>query len=897
MAVSPVVAGPILGYGDRGTELQGTVPAMLGLLLWLVASLIVLAGVVGPALGVWNAVRLSELQRRLQRLEEELRALRESQPHAPAPAEDAGTRPPTPAPATAPPSPAGVQPSSSAAPTSPAPAPSTLGPLGQPLVWAGGVALALAAILAAAYGVERGLLSPRLWLSGLALLGVAAFALALALHHRGERGALPQALAGAALVAVFAALYAAALLYGLLPPLWAAALAALAALATLTAGLLLGTPVLLLGALGGYGAPLLVGIEPLPPLPLFAHLGLVTLLVAAVARLRASPLLAWLPPLALTLWLPLATLLVFFSGAPAGAGVPADSLAWGIAVFGLLAGRPDLWASLMTATPPLLPIAQRLAHHLLHLVVAAFLLQGWVWSQPQLHPGLLAVILLQPALALLAAARGAGGGALVPVVLLALATVATTALSADRVEALLWADPAVGLNPPFWVPLEARPVLLTTALLVLAFALPGHRLAQRGQIPALAAAAAGLVPLGLLAVAYGRLAGLVGDLPLAFAALGWGGLAVLGVRDLLQRGQARAAGLEALAGVAAVATGTAFLLPTGQWPLALAAVTWGALALARSLGLAELRLAAGLAAMGGLLAALREALHIIAAESLGHLLLAYVLPGLLLATAARLGLAAGWPHLRRVLEAAAEGLLLLGLAALVLVVNGIAPTLDGSPLLRDGLALLLWLRFALLLTELRPHMPSAVRWLPLLPALVALLPLQGLVLGSSSPLHQPLDVGLLPLLDGPLVMALLPTVLAARLALALRRQGLADIAHIAGAAALAGLLWWIALEVRHLFRGPLLLGPWQAEEHLALSLAWTAVALILALLARRWRQPALRLAALAVALLVAVKLFLVDLAQLGGLVRIAALAGGGIGLLLLGWLTRPAAAGSADASE
>lgn len=145
-------------------------------------------------------------------------------------------------------------------------------------IWAGGVTLAVAGFFLVRWSIERGLLTPsvRVLLAG--LFGVVLLAGAEAAYRWRERVADPrvaQALAGAGLATLYAAFYLAGSTYGLIAPAFA-----FVGLAAVTAGAIglsfrFGLPSAVLGLVGGFAAPALVGAEQanLPLLTLY--LGLV----------------------------------------------------------------------------------------------------------------------------------------------------------------------------------------------------------------------------------------------------------------------------------------------------------------------------------------------------------------------------------------------------------------------------------------------------------------------------------------------------------------------------------------------------------------------------------------------------------------------------------------------
>ena len=146
-------------------------------------------------------------------------------------------------------------------------------------IWAGGLTLAVAGVFLVRYSIERGLITPLLRVIMAFLFGVALLGGAEAAFRFRERVADPrvaQALAGAGLATLYAAFYLAGTQYGLIGQ----ALAFLG-LASVTAGAIalsfrFGLPSAVLGLVGGFAAPALVGGED-ANLPLLSlYLGLVT---------------------------------------------------------------------------------------------------------------------------------------------------------------------------------------------------------------------------------------------------------------------------------------------------------------------------------------------------------------------------------------------------------------------------------------------------------------------------------------------------------------------------------------------------------------------------------------------------------------------------------------------
>lgn len=154
-------------------------------------------------------------------------------------------------------------------------------------IWAGGITLAIAAILLVKYSIDAGLLSPAVrvvlgLLFGGSLIGGAEWALREEERVGDER--IRQALAGAGIASLYASILAAVNLYGLVSG--GVAFAGLAATTALAMGLSLrfGMPSAILGLIGGLAAPALVG-STAPNIPLLCgYLGLAIGGLTAVAR-------------------------------------------------------------------------------------------------------------------------------------------------------------------------------------------------------------------------------------------------------------------------------------------------------------------------------------------------------------------------------------------------------------------------------------------------------------------------------------------------------------------------------------------------------------------------------------------------------------------------------------
>lgn len=166
-------------------------------------------------------------------------------------------------------------------------------------IWAGGITLAIAGVLIVRYAIDLGffarVFTPGVQaiagiLFGLLLIGGAEYAWRNEARLRDVR--VPQALSGAGIATLYAAIMVAANAYGLIGPLLAFVALALVTASALALSLRFGPPSALLGLAGGLAAPALVGaLEPNVPL-LAIYLALTIAAMTGIARMRRWPWLA-----------------------------------------------------------------------------------------------------------------------------------------------------------------------------------------------------------------------------------------------------------------------------------------------------------------------------------------------------------------------------------------------------------------------------------------------------------------------------------------------------------------------------------------------------------------------------------------------------------------------------
>lgn len=802
---------------------------------------------------------------------------------APSPAAVAGPAPPAPVPAEAEgavPPPPESRPATTAAAAREillAPEPEvereTLGALferlvgGRLLIWLGGIALVVAAIYLIRYSIEIGLMTPETRMIGAAAFGL----LLLGLGEYARVGRLladdpriAQVLVGAGIAVLYASAYGSHILYGLIGT--AAASAAMLAVTGAALGLSLrhGAPTAMMGLIGGFLTPLLVGDPESSAVPLLAYLGLLDLAIFLIAWRRGW---TWLATAAVALSFVWSTYLL--------ARPPQDALAAGmfIVLLAIAASlvRPGDGRSLGLIQPILLGIVQ------LALLVARSDLDLPAWS-------LFAA--LSAASMMLAAMRAEYR--LGPPVALAFALLLLFAKSATKPGPFV-PEAAIGISLLFGIGglvlAFRRPALLWTS--IAAIGLAGPALILRATSPALLPSAGWGLLLALLAI----------------------GPALLVWRD---RGRASAA---APADLALLVAGAAAALLAGGavWdllPRELAAAGW--IAVAIGIGLAARRLddlaltlvaaVTALVAIGRVLWMVPELSTALMTALVGDPVLAVDLPtartawfALALPALLLVGLRFVLPALplgaRRILLPIAGT---LGAAAFYVWFKQLYGLRDGADFIARGFAERTILTQALfaagwLLGSGRLRLPrldpDLAKTAGTALTTVAAMRLIWFDLFVHNPALVEQWVGTPPLLN-----LLLPAFLASAIWLyAARRR--ADAATRSGfwlAAFLAALIAGAMLLVRQAFQGPILTGPeMPIAEFYGYSLAGLLLSIGLLVAGVRLPDKALRLAGLILLTATMLKVFLVDASELKGLLRILSFLGLGVALIGIGRMYGP----------
>ncbi|WP_377295641.1 DUF2339 domain-containing protein [Rhizobium sp. SGZ-381] len=775
-------------------------------------------------------------------------------------------------------------------------------------VWVGGLALALGGVFLVRYSIESGLLGPevRLMLAAVFALLLAAFGEILrrrSFAHRLEafsNAMIPGVLTAAASVTLLATIYVAYGVYGFIGPLPAFLLLAAVSLATLALSLLHGQALAGLGLAASLVTPALVSTEAQNIAALFGFLSLVWLAANAAARLRRWHLLPILSNAGLSMWVIGYCLYADLR----------DPIPPGIALLVMIAGTAFLWpGSLFEDAAEAQAAAAGRFRRIRHLL----------GRRPR---GIMLSVSLGTLLSimtLLATANGTNGD---PMLIFVAATGLLASLGAGRrpgawpalfsTLAALWGmtlvtlmNLSVDLTDPLQLtdtaarlPLPGSTVLggLTLAAILAACGLlfqhrRGHTDREMAGLWAIIVA---IVPVTLATITFLAEGTLGRDwLHGAFAlALG---LAILWSVDREARRQPAGAG-------DLLARDILILGAFGAFTLCLHTLTHG---LVTTLGVAMLGFAFVLAtrrrAWRGLPWAMVAASLVVMARIayeptivgpqnlsttpvFNALLPGYGVPALLLVAAC--WLLRRWPG-RRALNALQGLAALMGLLTLAILVRHAASggVLDDRvPTLGEqSIYTLLTIGLSGVLMTLDIKSPSrALRYGSMLAGIIATLNVLTLHLGALNPYFSGENTGGWPLLNLLAPGYLLPALAYAGLAtFARQRRPAPYVTLIAITAALLGFAW-ATLSVRWFWQGENL-ASWKGfieGETYTYSVVWLLIGVGL-LVIGSWRNlRSLRLVSAGLVLVTVLKVFLIDMANLEGILR--ALSFIGLGGVLIG---------------
>ena len=736
---------------------------------------------------------------------------------------------------------------------------------GKLLIWLGGVALVAAAVFLIRYSIEIGLVTPRLRMITAAIFGL----VLIAAGEYARQGRLrddpriAQALVGAGLVTLYATAYGSHSLYGLIDTGTAGAAMVAITAAALFMSLRHGAPTAIMGLIGGFLTPLLVGDSDSPAVRLLAYLALLDVAIFLIAWRRG-----WT-------WLAAAGVALSFVWSAYLLAQPADdALAAGafIILLALAAAlvRPGEGRELGLMQPVAIGLVQLTALvarvdlgltawiEFGILAAASLALAGFrrqYWPAPPL-----ALVL---ALALLVAKANTGEDPLVPIAAAGIGAifgVGGLILAWARGGALWTAVASLGFAAPALIVHAARPELL-------------ERPAWGALMLALAAGPALLVWINRARASDTPPAELA--LLVAGASTAW--LLGAAVWDLLPM-DAVAAGWLVVALVVALAARR-----LGDLALAIVAAVTAVVAVARALWMVPELSAAAVSSLVGepvLAPDLPTAL-----DGLWSL----AIPALLLA-ALRFALPPVPLGARRALPVAA---VLLGTAALYVWFKQAFGLADGGDFIRRGFLERAIVTQALFVTgwllgsgRLRlPRVePDLVRVVGTGLTAFAAARLIWFDMIVHNPAFDAQEVGTLPVLN----LILSYFLAAVWLYLARRRADAATRSGFWLAAFFAAVVAGAMLLVRQAFQGTILAGPdVPLAEFYGYSLAGLVLSIALLVAGIRLPDKALRLAGLILLTATISKVFLVDASELEGIWRILSFLGLGVALIGIGRLYGP----------
>ncbi|QDY70427.1 DUF2339 domain-containing protein [Qingshengfaniella alkalisoli] len=762
------------------------------------------------------------------------------------------------------------------------------------VVWAGGLALVLGGVFLVRYSIEAGLLTPPARVLAGVLLGLALLAGGEWLRRKypdapdRPRAYIPGVLTFAGTTTVFASIFAAHVLYGLIGSVAAFLLLACVALLTLAAAILHGPAIASYGLIASYVVPFLVQSDQASAWPLALYGIAVTCAAYTVARLRLWRWLAFAGATGALLWGHLIALAAIDTGM-AGALAAYDLVVFALAAFvfvisfsprnaAQVPGRQDRAAALILFlhAGPLLYLLQidhfsALSVIMVATVAIALLLIATEW----------------PVVAV--AAPGAGVllilGFLSWDVPLSTIDLQQYPVAASRIAAAL-ADP----DADGFVQVGLLFAFLSGGL----SAWGAWRSAGRW---ALAATGVG-TPLALIGIGYFRLSPFEVNLMFSGIALALAA-AFLCITTVLDRnlrpaifGRDAAVTAYATGTVGAIAAAMAMALQDGWLPVALALLAAGAVWVHCQRPLPKLPMVAfGVALLS--CAAIAHQPTIVGPDRLGTtpimnaLLYGYGVPALAFSFAAWRLARHARDRVQQLFEALALFLCLTTLAVLVHhAMNDGAMHTAPETLAEWSLHSLVMLVGGIAAGRLdRVAHSSVLRHGSLGLSLAGFATIAGLHLFVLNPLVSGESIGEGAVLNLLLVAYLLPALLCAAIALWAGRHRPGWYRLVAGGLSGALAFAWVSLEVRAVFHRPYLdaggSGPLELYSY---SVAWLALGILLLLLGFRLRLRLLRLVSAAFVLAAVAKVFLVDMSGLDGVWRALSFIGLGVALIGIGLL-------------
>jgi uncharacterized membrane protein len=759
------------------------------------------------------------------------------------------------------------------------------------VVWVGGVALALGAIFLVRYSIEQGLIGPGMRIFLGALFAAALITAGEWTRRRESMSAatsLPQAsipamLTAAGTIAAFATVWAAYGLYAFLGPGSAFLLLGVVALATLAAALLHGPALAGLGLVGAYVTPLLVSTEQPSFWALYLYLAVVTAAAFALARARLWRWLAITAVVASTLWI--------LPGLIDAPGEPAPHLLYLLVAFGLASA---LIVSGLAFGPDAQPDA---VDGVSSAALAAYLAATAMVVVANEHQTLtLAAFVLLCAATVAIAWRTSAAVAAVPIAALIAAIVIAEWSVQMRFETLLAPGGPVARDAPGPTYTFVGTHLAVGSLLAALFAAAGF-LAQgragRGVISLLWASAALIAPIAILVALYYRVAGFDRSIPFAALALLLAALYATATERLQAKserpGVASAAALFAVGAVAALALALTMALEKGWLTVALALMAPGIAMVADKRPLPLLRwLAAGVAALvcARIVWEPRIVTDVGTTPIFNWILWGYGVPALAFWTGAHLLRRRADDVPARMLDSAAILFTVLTFAL------QIRHTLTGNiydpvPQLEEyGLQVSALIAVAIGLERVRGRSRNIVHNVGavIVAGLALALAIVGPMLAANPLMAGSVRGG--AFFNSLLLGYGLPALLAITLALVAKETRPMAYRAVAAASAVVLTLTYFSLQVRLFYQGPYLsiFKHTSAAEWWTYSAVWLAFGVVLLLVGLLIRSQPARLASAVVILLTVLKVFLLDLAGIGGIWRALSFIMLGAVLMAIGWL-------------
>ncbi len=782
---------------------------------------------------------------------------------------------------------------------------------GRWFIWIGGLAIALSGLFLVKYMADNGLLGPGMRVMlGLVCGGALTVAGEWLRRHPSQQRLVsdkpdyvPQALSAGGLAGVFAAVYAASALYGFIGPVVTLVALAATALVAFSLSVVQGPMTAIVGLLGGFLLPMfMASADPFAP-GLFGYFAILFIAVCAVLIYRQALWFALLATVLSGLWVLVWVVGPFEAGPGQSYSLFGDGLV--LALFSVLAGTGYAFADGYRSAD-----AQPALWH-----------KPW-WPKEPMHVASFAASLAAVFLLLVVLVRdGYGIGSLLGLVVFAVACMIAAA-RAERFDflalvaglALLLGFSAWGarLHLEGWLegwifsdraswsldPTEEARSYLRYSMIVGAGALiAGYWQLWRSVRPWVWATFGTAVPIGLMVAAYATLRSLEPSVTWAFAGLALAAVFVAlaaRVRSAASHEEARLAlGIYAMAVCASVAMALAFVLRDAWLSASLAAVLAATGYIASQLQLGQLRLPALLIALAvlGRLFLNQQIFDYGQQVWLGRwwVVYGYGLPLLMFHLAFKLfGAGNTKDLLSKVLEGGRIALAAMFVSAIIRVAVAGGIEREDFSLLEAGLHSTSWLVSAAACWWRWSHHGGFIdKWagrvLTAMGCGLACL----CVFTGLNPIFDRQMVGNWPLVNALAPAYLLPALLAGFIGYTLRNHSVPRLLKMAWPpAVLAAMLLWLSMEVRRFFHAPDQLGSFQmpTSELYTYSAVWLLFAIALLAGGIMLQRAQLRYASLAVLVLVVLKVFLVDLSDLEGLLRVASFLGLGLCLVGIGFV-------------